>query len=75
MNAENFELGERVVSAAYVRQGAQGRRAHELRLRTLLEQVKPAGCVRVRVVTPLDIRGLTPRGLEKASALLQHVGM
>ncbi|KAL8207557.1 UNVERIFIED_CONTAM: hypothetical protein K2H54_058892 [Gekko kuhli] len=40
MNAENFEAGERLVSAAYVRQGAQGRRAHELRLRTLLEQGK-----------------------------------
>ncbi|XP_077157618.1 O-phosphoseryl-tRNA(Sec) selenium transferase [Paroedura picta] len=40
MNAENFGASERLVSAAYVRQGAQGRRAHELRLRTLLEQGK-----------------------------------
>uniref|UniRef100_A0A0F7Z8A7 O-phosphoseryl-tRNA(Sec) selenium transferase n=1 Tax=Crotalus adamanteus TaxID=8729 RepID=A0A0F7Z8A7_CROAD len=40
MNAENFQAGERLVNAAYVRQGAQGRRAHELRVRTLLEQGK-----------------------------------
>ncbi|XP_060633853.2 O-phosphoseryl-tRNA(Sec) selenium transferase isoform X1 [Anolis sagrei] len=40
MNAENFQTSERLVSAAYVRQGCQGRRAHELRLRTLLEQGK-----------------------------------
>ncbi|XP_060102200.1 O-phosphoseryl-tRNA(Sec) selenium transferase [Heteronotia binoei] len=40
MNAENLEASERLVNAAYVRQGAQGRRAHELRLRTLLEQGK-----------------------------------
>lgn len=39
MNAENFGSSERLVTAAYVRQGAQGRRAHELRLRALLEQV------------------------------------
>lgn len=42
MNAENFGCGERLVTAAYVRQGAQGRRAHELRLRALLEQVTAA---------------------------------
>ncbi|KAM9661155.1 O-phosphoseryl-tRNA(Sec) selenium transferase isoform 1-T1 [Morphnus guianensis] len=40
MNAENFGSSERLVTAAYVRQGAQGRRAHELRLRALLEQGK-----------------------------------
>ncbi|KAJ7327002.1 hypothetical protein JRQ81_016761 [Phrynocephalus forsythii] len=40
MNAENFERSERLVEAAYVRQGRQGRRAHELRLRALLEQGK-----------------------------------
>ncbi|XP_051472764.1 O-phosphoseryl-tRNA(Sec) selenium transferase [Apus apus] len=40
MNAENFASGERLVTAAYVRQGAQGRRGHELRLRALLEQGK-----------------------------------
>ncbi|KAM3831881.1 O-phosphoseryl-tRNA(Sec) selenium transferase [Vipera latastei] len=40
MNAENFQAGERLVNAAYVRQGSQGRRAHELRVRTLLEQGK-----------------------------------
>lgn len=39
MNAENLEASEGLVGAAYVRQGAQGRRAHELRLRRLLEQV------------------------------------
>lgn len=39
MNSENFQAGERLVNAAYVRQGWQGRRAHELRVRTLLEQV------------------------------------
>lgn len=39
MNAENQGCSERLVTAAYVRQGAQGRRAHELRLRALLEQV------------------------------------
>lgn len=42
MNAENFGSSERLVTAAYVRQGAQGRRAHELRLRALLEQVTGA---------------------------------
>lgn len=40
MNSENFEVSERLVNAAYVRQGSQGRRAHELRFRMLLEQVK-----------------------------------
>lgn len=40
MNTENFVASERLVNAAYVRQGSQGRRAHELRLRALLEQVK-----------------------------------
>ncbi|XP_065261451.1 O-phosphoseryl-tRNA(Sec) selenium transferase [Emys orbicularis] len=40
MNGENFGASERLVNAAYVRQGAQGRRAHELRLRVLLEQGK-----------------------------------
>ncbi|XP_066488156.1 O-phosphoseryl-tRNA(Sec) selenium transferase [Tiliqua scincoides] len=40
MNAENFEASERLVNATYVRQGSQGRRAHELRFRTLLEQGK-----------------------------------
>uniref|UniRef100_A0A8C5SW80 O-phosphoseryl-tRNA(Sec) selenium transferase n=1 Tax=Laticauda laticaudata TaxID=8630 RepID=A0A8C5SW80_LATLA len=40
MNSENFLAGERLVNAAYVRQGWQGRRAHELRVRTLLEQGK-----------------------------------
>ncbi|XP_068260154.1 O-phosphoseryl-tRNA(Sec) selenium transferase isoform X3 [Nyctibius grandis] len=40
MNAENFGCSERLVTASYVRQGAQGRRAHELRLRALLEQGK-----------------------------------
>ncbi|XP_030418936.1 O-phosphoseryl-tRNA(Sec) selenium transferase isoform X1 [Gopherus evgoodei] len=40
MNIENFGASERLVNAAYVRQGAQGRRAHELRLRALLEQGK-----------------------------------
>ncbi|XP_032079959.1 O-phosphoseryl-tRNA(Sec) selenium transferase [Thamnophis elegans] len=40
MNSENFQAGERLVNAAYVRQGWQGRRAHELRVRTLLEQGK-----------------------------------
>ncbi|RMC14270.1 hypothetical protein DUI87_09361 [Hirundo rustica rustica] len=40
MNAENQGCSERLVTAAYVRQGAQGRRAHELRLRALLEQGK-----------------------------------
>ncbi|XP_053886327.1 O-phosphoseryl-tRNA(Sec) selenium transferase [Malaclemys terrapin pileata] len=40
MNGENFGASERLVNAAYVRQGAQGRRAHELRLRALLEQGK-----------------------------------
>ncbi|KAH0616268.1 hypothetical protein JD844_027263 [Phrynosoma platyrhinos] len=40
MNAENFQASERLVNAAYVRQGSQGRRAHELRLRALLEQGK-----------------------------------
>lgn len=42
MNGENFGASERLVAAAYVRQGAQGRRAHELRLRALLEQVTGA---------------------------------
>lgn len=42
MNAENQSCSERLVTAAYVRQGAQGRRAHELRLRALLEQVMRA---------------------------------
>nr|XP_034968417.1 O-phosphoseryl-tRNA(Sec) selenium transferase isoform X2 [Zootoca vivipara] len=40
MNSENFLASERLVNAAYVRQGSQGRRAHELRLRALLEQGK-----------------------------------
>ncbi|EMP37383.1 O-phosphoseryl-tRNA(Sec) selenium transferase [Chelonia mydas] len=40
MNVENFGASERLVNAAYVRQGAQGRRAHELCLRVLLEQGK-----------------------------------
>uniref|UniRef100_A0A8D0B3L5 O-phosphoseryl-tRNA(Sec) selenium transferase n=1 Tax=Salvator merianae TaxID=96440 RepID=A0A8D0B3L5_SALMN len=40
MNTENFQLSERLVNTAYVRQGSQGRRAHELRLRILLEQGK-----------------------------------
>ncbi|XP_035180656.1 O-phosphoseryl-tRNA(Sec) selenium transferase [Oxyura jamaicensis] len=40
MNAENFGTSERLVTAAYVRQGAQGRRGHELLLRALLEQGK-----------------------------------
>ncbi|XP_026541412.1 O-phosphoseryl-tRNA(Sec) selenium transferase [Notechis scutatus] len=40
MNSENFQAGERLVNAAYVRQGWQGRRTHELRVRTLLEQGK-----------------------------------
>ncbi|KAH1170050.1 O-phosphoseryl-tRNA(Sec) selenium transferase [Mauremys mutica] len=40
MNVENFGASERLVNAAYVRQGAQGRCAHELRLRVLLEQGK-----------------------------------
>nr|XP_006138228.1 O-phosphoseryl-tRNA(Sec) selenium transferase [Pelodiscus sinensis] len=40
MNVENFGASERLVNAAYMRQGAQGRRAHELRLRALLEQGK-----------------------------------
>lgn len=44
MNTENFGSSERLVTAAYVRQGAQGRRGHELLLRALLEQVTgPAG--------------------------------
>uniref|UniRef100_A0ACB8E6T0 Uncharacterized protein n=1 Tax=Sphaerodactylus townsendi TaxID=933632 RepID=A0ACB8E6T0_9SAUR len=43
MNAENFEASERLVNAAYIRQGSQGRRAHELHLRTLLEQGKCPG--------------------------------
>uniref|UniRef100_A0A8C9FFB8 O-phosphoseryl-tRNA(Sec) selenium transferase n=1 Tax=Pavo cristatus TaxID=9049 RepID=A0A8C9FFB8_PAVCR len=40
MNTENFGSSERLVTAAYVRQGAQGRRGHELLLRALLEQGK-----------------------------------
>ncbi|XP_069712326.1 O-phosphoseryl-tRNA(Sec) selenium transferase isoform X2 [Phaenicophaeus curvirostris] len=40
MNAENVSRSERLVPAAYARQGVQGRRAHELRVRALLEQGK-----------------------------------
>lgn len=40
MNSDSFSAGERLVSAAYVRQGAQARRAHEQLIRVLLEQGK-----------------------------------
>lgn len=63
MNAENFGSTERLVTAAYVRQGAQGRRAHELRLRALLEQVTgaaPPG-------QPLETAGWTPEPWRKAA--------
>lgn len=40
MNKENFALSEKIVSAAYVRQGSQARRSHEQLIRHLLEQVQ-----------------------------------
>lgn len=39
MNAENVRLSEKIVSAAYIRQGSEARRGHEQLVRRLLEQV------------------------------------
>jgi len=40
MNAENYKLCERLISATYVRQGADARKTLENKFRQLLEQVK-----------------------------------
>ncbi|XP_054996736.1 O-phosphoseryl-tRNA(Sec) selenium transferase [Sorex araneus] len=40
MNRESFAAGERLVSAAYVRQGCEARRSHEHLIRLLLEKGK-----------------------------------
>ncbi|XP_040274954.1 O-phosphoseryl-tRNA(Sec) selenium transferase [Bufo bufo] len=40
MNAESFQAGEQLVSAAYIRQGREARRGHEQLIRLLLEKGK-----------------------------------
>ncbi|XP_069487968.1 O-phosphoseryl-tRNA(Sec) selenium transferase isoform X2 [Ambystoma mexicanum] len=40
MNSESFSVGERLISGAYLRQGAQARRAHEQLIRVFIEQGK-----------------------------------
>lgn len=60
MNAENFGSSERLVAAAYVRQGAQGRRGHELLLRALLEQVTAGPPPPARPRLPLSPGGSEP---------------
>lgn len=39
MNGENVGLSQKMVPAAYIRQGSEARRSHEQLIRRLLEQV------------------------------------